>query len=107
MSARAVRLIVIVVCVGGIGGMIGGSIADNNAVVVTFGIITAIASLCLMVATTVTAGTVPAPGAADGERAARVEAMIEALAASGSNEQQLRELVVEAARLGNTGHRTR
>ncbi|MCA1695798.1 MAG: hypothetical protein LC749_14300 [Actinobacteria bacterium] len=106
MSARAVRLIVIVVCVGGIGGMIGGSIADNNAVVVTFGIITAVASLCLMVATAVTSGAATAHGRPDDARAARVEAMVEALAAEGTNEEQLRELVVEAVRLGRGSPQT-
>ena len=107
MSARAVRLIVIIVCVGGIGGMIGGSIADNNAVVVTFGILTAIASLCLMVATTVTSAAVTSSDALEEKRAARVEAMIDALAAGGADQQQLRELVVEAVRLGRTEPSTR
>ena len=37
MTARVVRRVVIAVCVIGIGGMIAGSVADNNAVALTFG----------------------------------------------------------------------
>jgi uncharacterized protein (TIGR00730 family) len=64
MKASTVRRLVITVCVAGIGGMIAGSVADNNGIALTAGIVTAIAVLCLMVATAVTGGaTVSCMGA--------------------------------------------
>src|SRR3954468_11501030 len=53
--ARVVRWVVIGVCAVGIAGMIGGSAVDNSDLALTFGLITAAAVLCLMVATAVTA----------------------------------------------------
>src|SRR3954470_1378347 len=53
MSARAVRRIVVTVFVLGIAGMIAGSIADNNGAALTAGLVSAAASLCLLVATAV------------------------------------------------------
>ena len=54
MTLRVLRWAVIAICVVGIAGMIIGSIADNNnGVVVTFGLITAVSIIVLMaVATT-------------------------------------------------------
>ena len=104
MTASTVRRIVIAVSVAGIAGMIGGSIADNNALAMTFGIVAAVASLCLMVATAVTAGeTKPgAPGRpeVDEAQAATVEALVGDLVAQGADEQVVRRLVGEAVRLG-------
>lgn len=53
MTPTAVRRVVVVVGALGIAGMIAGSIADNNGVALTFGLVTAVAVLCLMVATAV------------------------------------------------------
>jgi len=52
-TARLVRATVIAICAIGIAGMIAGSIADNNGIALTFGLITATSILCLMVATAV------------------------------------------------------
>jgi len=102
MTARVVRRVVIAVCVIGIGGMIAGSVADNNAVALTFGLVTAAAVACLIVATAVSA---PTAGRNDEERAARVETLIGGLVAAGADEEAVRALVREAVRLGKEGHR--
>jgi hypothetical protein len=105
--ARVVRWVVIGVCVVGIAGMIVGSVADNNDVALTFGLITAAAVLCLMVATAVSppAATLPAPagsGAFDDAQAARVERLVDGLVAGGASETAVRQLVGEAVRLGQS-----
>ena len=48
VPASAVRVVTITVSATGIIGMIVGSIADNNGVAITFGLITAAAVLCLI-----------------------------------------------------------
>lgn len=102
--ARIVRWVVIGVCVAGIAGMIVGSVADNNDVALTFGLITAAAVLCLMVATAVTppAATSMASKttAFDERQAALVEQLVERLVDDGAREDAVRELVGEAVRLG-------
>jgi hypothetical protein len=100
--ARVVRWVVIGVCVGGIAGMIVGSVADNNDVALTFGLITAAAVLCLMVATAVSPSTTQAAtaGGFDDAQAARVEHLVQRLIAEGVREDDVRELVGEAVRLG-------
>ena len=60
ISAGAVRGITIGVCLVGIAGMIVTSALNHNGAAITFGIVTAVAILCSMVATSV---------AADGQRA--------------------------------------
>jgi len=99
--ARVVRWVVIGVCAVGITGIVAGSIADNNAVALTFGLITAAAVLCLMVATAVSAPTAAtATLAYDEAQAARVELLVGRLVADGAREDAVRELVGEAVRLG-------
>jgi hypothetical protein len=100
--ARVVRWVVIGVCVGGIAGMIVGSVADNNDVALTFGLITAAAVLCLMVATAVSPSTTPSAtaGGFDDAQAARVERLVQRLVAAGARENDVRDLVGEAVRLG-------
>jgi hypothetical protein len=101
LSARAVRLVVIVVCVGGVAGMIVTSALKHNGAALTFGLITAVAILCLMVATAVTGGAVAPTGTTDVERlAAQVEAEISGLLEAGGDETALRDLVRDAVRLG-------
>jgi predicted MFS family arabinose efflux permease len=102
--ARVVRWVVIGVCVAGIAGMIVGSVADNNDVALTFGLITAAAVVCLMVATAVsppgsTASSGDAPAFDEGQ-AARVEHLVGRLVADGAREDAVRQLVGEAVRLG-------
>lgn len=109
--ARIVRWVVIGVCVAGIAGMIVGSVADNNDIALTFGLITAAAVLCLMVATAVmppatATSTVTTTAAFDERQAARVERLVERLVAEGAQEDAVRELVGEAVRLGKGAAKT-
>ena len=111
MTPRAVRRLVLVVFVGGIGGMILGSILDNNGVAITFGLVTAAAALGLILVTMVVpAEAFQRPGGdrlpgADGSRSsssstdddeqagAMVEEQVELLTAAGADEREVRELV--------------
>src|SRR5947209_10470352 len=105
--ARVVRWVVIGVCVVGVGGIIVGSIADNNAIALTFGLITAAAIACLMRATAVSpsAGAAATSTSFDERQAARVEELVGRLVAGGASETAVRELVGEAVRLGQTSAR--
>jgi hypothetical protein len=114
MSPRLIRRLVIVVFVAGIAGMIVGSIADNNGAAITFGLITAVAALALILVS-----SVAPPGAFTSRRrpmdqpsvpvdervAADVEARIERLVAAGADETELRKLVQRAIELGRGGRR--
>ena len=104
MTLRVLRSsAVIAICVVGIAGMIVGSIADNNnGVVVTFGLITAVSIIVLMaVATTarsLEARQVAAAGV-DEALAEDIETKVQALVASGADEASVRDLVGKATRL--------
>jgi hypothetical protein len=101
MSARWIRRIVIAVCVLGIAGMIGGSIANRIGLAATAGVVTAVAVLCLIL---VTAAAGPsafgAPPPADDDAAADLERRIELLVAGGAEETEVRSLVRAATRFG-------
>ena len=103
MSPRTVRRIVIAVCVAGIGGMIASSIADNNGAALTAGLVTAVAVLCLIVATAVTGGGrgVTPTGQLD-ELGAEIEQGVQALVDGGADEQQVRAVVGAAVRFGRS-----
>jgi hypothetical protein len=111
ISARAVRSITIGVCVAGIAGMIVTSALNHNGAAITFGMVTAVAILCSMVATSVAADTdrrmAPA-GQPDGDEGAGealatiVEEQVKTLVGSGADEHAVRRLVGEAVRLGRT-----
>ena len=107
MSPRIIRRIVLAIFVGAIGGMVGGSIADNNGIAVTFGLISAVAALGLILVTSVTTGpnapSFDAPAAFDEDAAAAMEARIEALVAEGADEHTVRDLIRDAVRLGRSG----
>ena len=94
---KALRVVVIAVCIAGIGGMVAGSIADNNGAAVTSGLIAAVAVLVLMTATVATRATAPRTVE---QRAAHLEDRISALVASGASEDEVRALVAEAVRFG-------
>jgi hypothetical protein len=94
---------VLAVCAAGIAGMIAGSIADNNAMAMTFGLATAVAVLCLMVATAVVGPPVGTPP--DEAQAARVEGLAADLTAAGADGALVRSLVRESVRLGRTAGR--
>src|SRR5438552_18607521 len=103
--ARVLRWVVMGVCAVGIAGTVAGSVADNSDVALAFGLITAAAVLCLMVATAVSppsasSKTAAATAAFDEARAARVERLVDGLVAAGADESDVRRLVGEAVRLG-------
>lgn len=86
--------------------MIAGSVADDNDVALTFGLLTAAAVACLMVATAVGAGAAGGlEGALDEDQARRVEELVGDLVAGGAQEARVRELVAEAVRLGRGARR--
>jgi hypothetical protein len=107
VKPRTVRRLVLVVFVAGIGGMIVGSIADNNGIAITFGIITAMGALGLILVTSVAGpgafnparGAGPDPSAAEAI-ALDVESGIVELSAAGTDEGALRHLVQRAVELG-------
>jgi len=104
MRPRRIRAVIIAVFVGGIVGMIVGSIQDNNGTAMTFGIITAIAALGLVLITAVAGADAFARRPAfDEQAAAALEARIAALVEAGGDEDALRELVRESVRLGRSG----
>jgi hypothetical protein len=101
VTLRAVRLVVVAVCVGGIAGMIVSSIVGSTGAAVTFGLITAGAVLCSIVATAVGAGP-GGSGSLDETEAALVERLIVDLVQAGADETEVRNLVRHAVRLGRT-----
>ena len=98
VSLKVVRAIVIAVCVAGIGGMVAGSLADNNGAAVTSGLIAAVAVLVLMTATLAARAGAAAP--VDEQRAERVENRVKELIEAGAAEEAVRALVADAVRLG-------
>lgn len=82
--------------------MIAGSVAGNDGAALTSGLITATASVCMIVATAVGGGA-ERPRAPDEAQAAAVEALVARLVASGADEGEVRRLVREASRLGRSG----
>jgi hypothetical protein len=114
VSPRTVRRLVIGVFVIGIGGMIAGSIADNNGFAITFGLITAAAAVGLILVTAVAPPGAFGPAAGQASRrrakphtapvdegaAALVEEQVSQLVSAGADEGQVRELVRRAVTLG-------
>jgi sulfite exporter TauE/SafE len=101
MTLGRLRLIVALIGAGGIVGMIVGSIADNNnGVVVTAGLIAAVAAIVLIAANAVASDRVY--GAVDEIQAEQIEEEVRALVDAGANESALRDLVRRAVRLGRT-----
>jgi uncharacterized membrane protein YfcA len=100
MDPKLLRRTVLVVFLGGIAGMVVGSIMDNNGTAITFGIITAVAALALILTTALVSGQ-PADRF-DDERAEAVEARIVQLVADGADESAVRDLVRDAVVLGRT-----
>ncbi len=104
VSTRAVQRVVLAVCVGGIVGMIVASVNDNNGAALTFGLMTTVAVVCLVVATAVTrpVGAVSRTAPVDEAQAARVEDLVGRLVIAGADEKAVRSLVREAVRLGRS-----
>lgn len=101
MSARAIRRIVIAVCVVGIAGMLAGSITSHIGVAITAGVAAAVGVLCLIL---VTAAAGPeafgAPPPVDEDAAADIERRIGNLVGAGADEADVRSLVRAAVRFG-------
>lgn len=96
-----VRQAVIAVCVLGVAGMVGGSIANRIGVAITAGVIAAIAVLCLILVTAVAgAGAFGASPPVDETAAVDLERRITELIAAGADEVEVRSLVRAATRFG-------
>ena len=114
MSPKVIRIVAMVVCLGiGIPGMIIATLDDNNVgAAVTFGIIAAIAAVVLLAVTTattprlsptqMTVGAGPGPHVDEAEAEA-LEARVQALVDAGADEEQVRDVVRAAVRLGRGG----
>lgn len=94
MSPRLVRGVVLVICAAGIAGMIVTSVQGRDGAALTFGLITAVAVLGLILVTAVT----DAPAArrdpvAEEEAAAALESLVQALVREGADEGAVRDLV--------------
>lgn len=106
MSPRVIRRIVLVVFIGGIAGMIATSLAENTGGAVTFGLVTAVAALGLILVSAVAPVHRPAGGpqaVVDERVAAEVEARVRELVRAGADERAVRELVQRAVELGRGG----
>jgi len=121
VTPRTIRRLVLVVFVSGIGGMILGSILDNNGVAITFGLLTATAAVGLILVTAVASpeafrraggnrspGSDPVwlssrttdPDAAADTVGALIEEQVDLLVSSGADEHELRELVRRSVAFG-------
>lgn len=107
MAPRVIRVIAMIVCLAvGIPGMIVSSITDHDGAAVTFGLVAAVASLCLIVVSAVTrqsdrTALVDRTGQGFDERqAAAVEDRIRELTDQGADEAVVRDLVRAAVQLG-------
>jgi hypothetical protein len=102
MTVGTYRVIAAVVWVAGITGMIVASAnGNNNGWVITCGLFTAVASIVLLSVSSTQANTIDVFDEAATERAAsQVEGQINGLVAAGADEQTVRSLVRDAARLG-------
>ena len=102
ITAPVVRRVVLVICLIGVPGMIATSIADSTGGAMTFGLITATAIVCSIIATAVESSRTGGGAGSPEEIAARLESGITDLVASGTDEQTLRRVVADAVRLGRT-----
>ena len=97
MTPRAIRRLVVCVCVIGIAGMIFSSITERAGAAVTFGLLTATAVVGLILVTSVAGAHAfdkgRPPIVFDEDRAAEVEAQVQALVDGGADESAVRNLV--------------
>jgi hypothetical protein len=116
ISVRVVRSTTLAICAAGIAAMIVASALDHNGAAITFGLITAVAIVCSMVAKAVAADTEHRLGQSGGadqadsapvdSHAELVERQVQGLVAGGADEGAVRQLVGEAVRLGRTLRRS-
>lgn len=94
MRPSVLKVVLRLVATAGIPGIIVGSIAENDAVAITFGSMTAVSAFGLIL---VTAATTTPTTDAVGDA---VETGISRLVAAGADEHDVRALVGDAVRLG-------
>ena len=100
-ALKRIRIICAVVFVCGIAGLIISSIAGNNVgVVTTIGLITSLAAVVLLTASTV--ANRQRIDAFNDALAEHVESQIGALVSSGAKEDSVRKLVRDAINLGRS-----
>ncbi len=100
-ALKRIRIICAVVFVCGIAGLIISSIAGNNVgVVTTIGLITSLAAIVLLTASTV--ANRQRIDAFNDALAEQVEGQIGALVAGGAKEDSVRKLVSDAINLGRS-----
>ncbi|HEY4331399.1 MAG TPA: hypothetical protein VGM78_02470 [Ilumatobacteraceae bacterium] len=98
MSLRALRTICAGVFVAGIAGLIIGSVLNNNGAVLTVGLVIVLAAVSLLAASAVTRREpIDAFSEADAEQ---LEASVQRLIDGGAAEDEVRNLVRDAVRLG-------
>jgi hypothetical protein len=99
VTAPRLRALVLVLCACGIAGMIVSSVrGNNNGWVITFGFVTLLPAVSLLV-TNIVLNAERGLGV-DESLAERVEAQVDRLRAGGADEEALRSLVRDAVRLG-------
>jgi low affinity Fe/Cu permease len=98
MTLARLRSIVLVICVCGIAGMIASTIAtdNNNGWVMSFGLMTALAMLTLLIASLVQ----PSVGPDEEALAMRIEEKVSGLVAQGAPEPDVRSLLGDAVAFG-------
>ena len=100
-ALRVIRIVCVIVFVSGIAGLIISSIAGNNVgVVTTIGLITSLAAVVLLTASTV--ANRQRIDAFNDALAAQLEAQITSVVASGAKEETVRKLVRDAINLGRS-----
>ena len=100
-ALRVIRTVCVVVFVSGIAGLIISSIAGNNVgVVTTIGLITSLAAVVLLTASTV--ANRQRIDAFNDALAEQVEGQIGSLISSGAKEDTVRKLVRDAINLGRS-----
>ena len=100
-ALRVIRILCVIVFVGGIAGLIISSIAGNNVgVVTTIGLITSLAAIVLLTASTV--ANRQRIDAFNDALAEQVEGQIGALVTGGAKEDTVRKLVRDAINLGRS-----
>jgi len=100
-ALRVIRILCVTVFVSGIAGLIISSIAGNNVgVVTTIGLITSLAAVVLLTASTV--ANRQRIDAFNDALAEQVEGQIGALVSSGAKEDTVRKLVRDAINLGRS-----
>lgn len=100
ISPRAIRRIVLAVCILAIAGMIISSVTSHNGVAIATGLTAAVAIVCLILVTAVAGPEAfGGPPPIDEAAAADVERRVDALVAAGADEGDVRSLIRAVRRL--------